>query len=72
VTGPASVDGGDGGSVGVSVGSLVDSVGGVDGFSLGLGDVVALVGSVVESSGSGVPVVALADRLGDGVESSGR
>jgi hypothetical protein len=56
------------------VGSLVDSVGGVDGSALGLGDVVALVGSVVvESPGSGRSVaLLLADGLGDRVKSTAR
>jgi hypothetical protein len=54
------------------VGSLVDSVGGVDGSALGLGEVVPSVGSVVESSGSGLSAGLLADGLGDGVEFSGR
>jgi hypothetical protein len=68
-----SVGGGDGGAVEGSAGSLVDSVGGVDGSELGLGEVVVLVGSVVESSGSGFALaLLLADGCGDGVEFSGR
>jgi hypothetical protein len=65
VTRSVSVDVG----VGDSVGLLDDSVGGVDGFSLGLDEG---LGSVVGSSGSGVWVVVLADGLRDGVESNGR
>jgi hypothetical protein len=64
--------GGEGGTVGGSLGSLVDFVG-VDGSTLGLGDVVALVGSVVVWSGSGFSVaLLLADGLGDRLESTGR
>jgi hypothetical protein len=65
VTRSVSVDVG----VGDSVGLLVDSVGGVDGFSLGLDEGVGLV---LESSGSGVWVVVFADGLRDGVGFSGR
>jgi hypothetical protein len=66
------VGGGEGGTVGGSVGSLVDSVGGVDGSALGLGELVASVGSVVEPPGSGRSGVLLGDGLGDGVECGGR
>jgi hypothetical protein len=65
VTRSVSVDVG----VGDSVGLLVDSVGGVDGFSLGLDEG---VGFVLDSSGSGVWVVVFADGLRDGVGFSGR
>jgi len=54
------------------VGSLVDSVGGVE-SAPGSGEVVAPVGSVDGSSGSGLSVaLLLADGLGDGVELSSR